>query len=173
MAQRIELHKNKIFEPAIKKKMVGPNPLMFLRRNPNPRMGKPQNSRNEGKKKSPARQGQKNAREPSGKNWAGIHGDCQELGILGTCKKARMILRQLKKSAKKHKEREQIRPYQPPNDAERNQKTWKPTIHEQGVGTLGNPKRRTMKGSSGKNFQTGRKELAHLGKMTKEKAAKS
>ena len=41
MAQRIELHKNKIVEPAIKKKMVGPNPLRVLRRNENPRMGKP------------------------------------------------------------------------------------------------------------------------------------
>ena len=41
MAQRIELHKNKILEPTIKKKMVGPNPLRVLRRNPKPRMGKP------------------------------------------------------------------------------------------------------------------------------------
>jgi len=41
MAQRIELHENKIHEPTIKKKMVGPNPLRILRRNLNPQMGKP------------------------------------------------------------------------------------------------------------------------------------
>ena len=40
VVQRIELHKNKILELAIKKNMVGPNPLRVLRRNPNPRMGK-------------------------------------------------------------------------------------------------------------------------------------
>ena len=160
MAQRIELHKNKIFEPAIKKKMVGPNPLRFLRRNPNPRMGKPQNSRNEGKKKSPARQGKKNAREPSGKNWAGILGDCQELGILGTCNKVRVALRQFKGGAKKHKEREQMCSYQPPNDVERNQKAWELTIHEQGTGTSGNPERRTMKGNGWETFNlVGRNQL--------------
>jgi len=79
--------------------------------------------------------------------WAGIPGDCQELEILRTCSKARVGLRQFKGDAKKHKEREQICPYQPPNDAERNQKVWEPTIHEQGAGNLGNPERRTMKGS--------------------------
>ena len=40
MAQRIELHKknnNKKLEPVMKKKrMVGPNSLMVLRRNPSP-----------------------------------------------------------------------------------------------------------------------------------------
>ena len=41
MAQRIELHKNKILGPAIKKKMVGPNSLRVLRKNPSPQMGKP------------------------------------------------------------------------------------------------------------------------------------
>ena len=82
-------------------------------------MGKPQNSLNEGKKKSPARQDQKIAKEPSGKNWAGIPGDCQELGILGTCSEARVGLRQFKGGAKKHKELKQISPYQPPNDAEK------------------------------------------------------
>ena len=41
VVQRIELHKNKILELAIKKNMVGPNPLRVLRRNPNPQMGKP------------------------------------------------------------------------------------------------------------------------------------
>ena len=84
-----------------------------------------------------------------------------------------MRLRQLKRSAKKHKEREQIRPNQPPNDAERNQKAWKPTIHELGAGTLWNPERRTTKGSSWEDFQPSRKESAHLGKMTRGKAAKS
>ena len=61
---------------------------------------------------------------------------------------------------RKHREWEQIRPYQPPNGAERNQKAWKPTIHEQRVGISGNPKRRTMKGSSWKTFNlVGRNQL--------------
>ena len=47
---------------------------------------------------------------------------------------------------------EHIRPYQPSNDAERNQKAWGLTIHEQRVGTSGNLERRTMKGSSWENF---------------------
>ena len=89
------------------------------------------------------------------------------------CSKAGMGLRQLKGSAKKHKEQEQIRPYQLPNDARRNQKAWKLTIHEQRASTLGNLERRTMKGSSWEDFQPGRKELAHLGKMTRGKATKS
>ena len=80
-------------------------------------MGKPWNSWNEGKKKSPTRQGQKITREPSGKNWAEIPGDCQELGILGMCSKAKVGLKQFKEGAKKLKEREQICPYQSPNDA--------------------------------------------------------
>ena len=102
---------------------------------------------NEGKKKSPACQGQKIAREPSGKNWAEIPGDCQELEILGTCSKARVELRKFKGDAKEHKEREVVCPYQTLNDAERNQNAWEPTIHEQGAGTSGNLERRTMKGT--------------------------
>ena len=46
-----------------------------------------------------------NKRESSGKNWAGIPRGCQGLEILETCNTARMRLRQLKKSTKKHKER--------------------------------------------------------------------
>ena len=41
MAQGIELHKNKILEPVIKKKIIGLNSLRVLRSNSNPRMGKP------------------------------------------------------------------------------------------------------------------------------------
>ena len=93
--------------------------------------------------------------------WAGIPGDCQELGILGTCSKAMVGLRQFKGDAKKHKEREQMCPYQPPNDVERNQKSWELTIHEQGVGTSENPERRTMKGSGWETFNlAGRNQLA-------------
>ena len=51
-----------------------------------------------------AHQGQKIVGEPNGKNWAKIPRDCQEPGILGTCSKARVGLRQFKGSAKKHKE---------------------------------------------------------------------
>ena len=47
----------------------------------------------------------------------------------------------------------QIRPSQPSNDEERNQKTWRVTIHEQGAGISGNPERRTIKRSSRKNLQ--------------------
>ena len=140
--------------------MVDQNPLRVLRRNPNPRMGKPQKSQNKGKKKSPARQGQKIAREPSNKNWNGIPGDCQELEILGTCSKVRVGLRQFKGGAKKHKEQEQICPYQPPNDVERNQKAQEPTIHEQGFATSGNLERRTMKGSGWETFNlAGRNQI--------------
>jgi len=64
---------------------------------------------------------------------------------------------------------EQIRPYQPPNDAERNQKAWRLTIHEQGAGTWGNPEKRTMKGSSWENFQPGRDGIGSLGKNDKRK----
>ena len=87
------------------------------------------------------------------------------------CSKAGMGLRQLKGSAKKHKEQEQIRPYQLPNDARRNQKAWKLTIHEQRASTLGNLERRTMKGSSWEDFQLGRKESIALGKNDKEKGS--
>ena len=66
--------------------------------------------------------------------------------------KARVGLRQFKGDAKKHKEREQICPYQPPNDAERNPKAWESTTHEQGAGTLDNLERRTMKGSGWETF---------------------
>ena len=41
------------------------------------------------------------------------------------------------------------------------------------AGTSGNPERKTIKGSSWEDFQLGGKESAHLGKMTKGKAAKS
>ena len=68
---------------------------------------------------STACQGQKIAEEPSGKNWAEIPRDCQKLGILELCSKAKVGLRQFKGGAKKHKEREQISPYQPSNDAEK------------------------------------------------------
>ena len=87
------------------------------------------------------------------------------------CSKAGMGLRQLKGSAKKHKEQEQIRPYQLPNDARRNQKAWKLTIHEQRASTLGNPERRTMKGSSWEDFQLGRKESIALGKNDEGKGS--
>ena len=92
---------------------------------------------------------------------AKILGDCQQLGILETFNKAKVRLRQFKGDAKKHKEREHICFYQPPNDAERNQKAWEPTINEQGAGTLGNPERRTMKGSGWETFNlVGRNQLA-------------
>ena len=46
----------------------------------------------------------KNERESSGKNWAKIPRGYWGFEILGTCSTARMRLRQLKKSTKKHKE---------------------------------------------------------------------
>ena len=91
--------------------------------------------------------------------WTGIPRDCQELGILGMCSKARFGLRQFG-GAKKHKEREQIYPYQPPNDAKKNQKAWEPTIHEQRAGTSKNLGRRTMKESGWETFNlAGRNQL--------------
>ena len=65
--------------------------------------------------------------------------------------------------------KEQIRPYQPPNDAKRNQRAWGLTIHEQRTGTSGNPERRTTKGSSWENFQLGRDGISSLGKNDKRK----
>ena len=66
--------------------------------------------------------------------------------------------------AKKHKEREQMCPYQPPNDAEKNQKAQEPTIHEQGAGNSGNPKRRTVKGSGWETFN-----LTGMNQLTRKK----
>ena len=88
----------------------------------------------------------------------------RSLGSLGCAAKARVGLRQFKGGAKKHKKQEQIYPYQPPNDVERNLKAWKPTIHEQGADTSKNPWRRTMKGSGWENFN-----LAGRNKLTWEK----
>ena len=42
---------------------------------------------------STACQGQKIVEEPSGKNWAEIPRDCQKLGILELCSKAKVGLR--------------------------------------------------------------------------------
>ena len=80
------------------------------------------------------------------------------------CSKDRAGLRQFKGGAKKHNKREQICPYQPPNDAEMNQKAWEPTIHKQGTGNSGNLERRTMKGSDWETFN-----LARKNKLTWEK----
>ena len=60
-----------------------------------------------------------------------------------------------------------------PNDAEKNQKAWELIIHEQGAGTARNPERKVVKGSGWENCRPGRKESAHLGKMTKGKVAKT
>ena len=58
----------------------------------------------EGKKgKRPSMPGSKNQRKTSRKNWVGIPKGCLGLGILGAYNTARMRLRKLKKSTKKHK----------------------------------------------------------------------
>ena len=67
---------------------------------------------------------------------------------------------------------EQICLYQPPNDAERNQRAWGLTIHEQRANTSGNPERRTTKGSSWENFQPGRDGISSLEKNDKRKVTK-
>ena len=64
---------------------------------------------------------------------------------------------------------EQICHSQSPNDAERNQKAWKVTIHKLGAGTSGNLGRRTAKGSSWENFQPGKDGIGSLGKNDKRK----
>ena len=84
--------------------------------------------------------------------------------MLWTCSKARVGLKQFKGDAKKHKKREQICPYQSPNDAEKNQKAWEPTIHEQGASTSRNLERITMKGSGWEAFN-----LARRNQLTWEK----
>ena len=64
-----------------------------------------------------------------------------------------------------------MRPSQSPNDAERNQKAWRVTIHEQGTDTSGKLERRTMKGSSWENFQPGKDRISSLGKNDKRKSS--
>ena len=56
------------------------------------------------KGKIPTCQDQKIKRGSSDENWIGIPRGCQGLKVLRTCSTARIRLRQLKKSAKKHKE---------------------------------------------------------------------
>ena len=64
---------------------------------------------------------------------------------------------------------DQICPSQSSNDAERNHKSWKVAIHEQGAGTSRKPKRIIMKRSSWENFQPSRDEIGSLGKNDKRK----
>ena len=74
-----------------------------------------------------------------------------------------------KRAPRNTRNEEQIRPSQSPNDAERNQKAWKVTIHEQGVGTSSNPERRIIKGSSWENLQLGKNGFFSPGKNDKKK----
>ena len=74
-----------------------------------------------------------------------------------------------KKAPRNTRNEGQIRHSQPPNDVERNQKTWRVTIHEQGAGILGNPERRTIKRSSRENLQPGRNGFDSPGKNDKKK----
>ena len=71
--------------------------------------------------------------------------------------------------SKNTRNEEHICLYQPPYDVERNQKAWRLITHEQKAGTSGNPERRTMKGSSWKNFQPGRDGIGSLRKNDKRK----
>ena len=64
---------------------------------------------------------------------------------------------------------EQICPSQSPNDAERNHKAWRVTIHEQGPDTSGKPERIIMKRSSWENFKPGRNGIGSLRKNDKRK----
>ena len=73
--------------------------------------------------------------------------------------------------SKNTRNEEQIHPYQPSNDVERNQRAWGLTIHEQRVGTSRNLERRTTKRSSWKNFQPGRDRISSLGKNDKRKGS--
>ena len=74
-----------------------------------------------------------------------------------------------KRAPRNTRNEEQIRPSQSPNDAERNQKAWRVTIHEQGVSTSGNRERRIIKGSSWENLQLDKNEFGSLGKNEKKK----
>ena len=76
-----------------------------------------------------------------------------------------------KKCLENARNKEHIHIYQPPNDVERNQRTWGLTIHEQRAGTLGNPERKTTKGSSWENFQPNRDGISSLGKNNKRKGS--
>ena len=65
---------------------------------------------------------------------------------------------------RKHKERGKICPSRSPNDAEKNQKAWEPTIHEQGAGTSRNLEIKTMKEGGRETFN-----LAGWNQLTWEK----
>ena len=123
-------------------------------------------------RKGLAHQDQKITRESSGKNWARIPRDCQELGVLRTCSKAKMRLRQLKRSAKKHKERRTNSTLLATQWCRKNQKTWGLTIHEQWASTSGAQKEEPWKEVAGKIFNLAGMESAYSGKMTKGKATK-
>ena len=70
-------------------------------------------------------------------------------------------IKKIQRGAKKHKEREQISLYQPPNDAEKRiRKLGNQTIHEQGTDTSRNPEKRTMKEGGWETFNlAGRNQL--------------
>ena len=61
---------------------------------------------------------------------------------------------------------------QAPNCIAKNQKAWRVTIHKQKIGTLGNPKWRSIRGSGCKTFNPVGMDSAHLGKMTVGRMAK-
>ena len=73
-----------------------------------------------------------------------------------------------KRAPRNTRKEEQIRPFQSPNDAERNQKAWRVIIHEQGAGTSGNLER-SIKESSWENLQPGRNGFGSPGKNDKNK----
>ena len=62
----------------------------------------------------------------------------------------------------------QICPSQALSDVAKNQKVWRATTREQKVGTSGNLRRRTIKGSNWKNLQPGRDGFSSLGKNNKK-----
>ena len=69
---------------------------------------------------------------------------------------------------------EQICHSQVPSGVAKNQKAWKVTIHEQKVGTLGNPEWRTIKGNGWENLQPSRNGFCSLGKNdSKERQPKA
>ncbi|KAL0011839.1 hypothetical protein SO802_006947 [Lithocarpus litseifolius] len=77
--------------------MVSPNSLRVLRRNPQAHEWvnfRTHETKGRGKSQ-PTK-----VRKLLGKNWAGIPGDCQELGILGMCSKAKDGLKQFKGESK-------------------------------------------------------------------------
>jgi len=123
----------------------------------------------EERKKSPACQDQKIKESLVGRIGPGYLEAAKGSGSSGHATQLGWDWDSSKRAPRNTRGKGQIRPSQSPSDAERNQKAWRVTIHEQGVGISGNPERRTIKRSSRENLQPSRNEFGSPRKNDKKK----